>query len=371
MDFDDPFHCVTNSEYDDKLMAMKDKLDKYIQLATAGKFQTLPGMKFDAFRNSPYKEQKKLEHFFQFEGCMFHVKHKSCKNCHQFQLSTTMQSKNRCSQCSSHEASKYSEENLVQPVWYDDNGEVQYHVPDELSSLTVGEQLLIQLVSPYVPIHHIKNGTLGIKGHVCSFSQNVNDVAQVLPHLHVNAIKMIWNYTDSSGAVKSKAFLIRCNNVMNALHWLIKYHEDYRHAYQKGDLQIDPSRLDWMDGQDSAELPNLPVIEINNNDEDDIRNTDCGPAENQCVIPEEEENEDEESSGVLAREESPFTSDLDDAILHSLKEAQEQSGQGKTPTMDWPQQGSEPLSEYSDVKIFTSAFPWLFPGGIGDFCEAN
>jgi hypothetical protein len=56
-----------------------------------------------------------------------------------------------------------------------------YHVPNELSGLREGEELLIQMVSPYVPFVHIKNGTLGIKGHVCSFPQRVQDLYTPFP----------------------------------------------------------------------------------------------------------------------------------------------------------------------------------------------
>ena len=63
------------------------------------------------------------------------------------------------------------------PIWHDDDGTPQYHVPPELSELTVAEVLLIQRVSPLVPIVHIRNGTMGLKGHVCSYQQDVNSIA--------------------------------------------------------------------------------------------------------------------------------------------------------------------------------------------------
>jgi hypothetical protein len=58
-----------------------------------------------------------------------------------------------------------------------------YHVPNELSCLWEGEKLLIQMVSPYVSFVHIKNVTLGIKGHVCSFPQRVQDLYTTPPRL--------------------------------------------------------------------------------------------------------------------------------------------------------------------------------------------
>ena len=39
--------------------------------------------------------------------------------------------------------------------------------------------------------------------------------------------------------------------------------------------------------------------------------------------------------------------------------------------LDWPQTSSEALSEFGDIRIFTNAFPHLFPGGIGDPNDKN
>jgi hypothetical protein len=43
----------------------------------------------------------------------------------------------------------------MQPVWYLE-GVAQYVAPKELLDLTIGEQLLIQIIAPFVPIVHIK-----------------------------------------------------------------------------------------------------------------------------------------------------------------------------------------------------------------------
>ena len=34
-----------------------------------------------------------------------------------------------------------------------------------------------------------------------------------------------------------------------------------------------------------------------------------------------------------------------------------------TARIEWPTILPEPISEYSDKKIFVMAFPWLYPGG--------
>jgi hypothetical protein len=73
-------------------------------------------------------------------------------------------------------------ENKALPLWYKD-GYPQFHVPEELDCLTQAEKMLIQLASPFIPLQHIKNGVLGIKGHTCVFPQDVKGFAKVLPNL--------------------------------------------------------------------------------------------------------------------------------------------------------------------------------------------
>ena len=54
---------------------------------------------------------------------------------------------------------KYYLEAGALPVWYNDEGVPQYYVPSVLSSLTQAEKLLIQRISPFVPLQHLKQGT--------------------------------------------------------------------------------------------------------------------------------------------------------------------------------------------------------------------
>lgn len=70
------------------------------------------------------------------------------------------------------------------PTWVDEYEKTRYDIPPELTSLRVGEQLLIQLYSPYVPIVHIKNGVLGIKGHCISFMKDITEMTIQLPRVY-------------------------------------------------------------------------------------------------------------------------------------------------------------------------------------------
>ena len=38
----------------------------------------------------------------------------------------------------------------------------------------------------------------------------------------------------------------------------------------------------------------------------------------------------------------------------------------KEMTVHWPSGGPIPINEFGSTKIFAQAYPWLFPGGVGD-----
>jgi hypothetical protein len=56
-----------------------------------------------------------------------------------------------------------------------ENGEKHYKIHASIRTTTsnTGRKLLIQCVSPLVPVVHIKNGILGTRGHVVSFFQDI------------------------------------------------------------------------------------------------------------------------------------------------------------------------------------------------------
>jgi hypothetical protein len=112
-----------------------------------------------------------------------------------------------CSDCKVHRNFDPIHKNLL-PVWFSADGQPMYHVPNELSCLQEGEKLLIQMVSPYVPFLYIKNGTLGIKGYVCSFPQRVQDFYTTLPRLPNSAtfVKLVRSFKGEEGKFGVKSF---------------------------------------------------------------------------------------------------------------------------------------------------------------------
>ena len=94
-------------------------------------------------------------------------------------LNLKIDKKGCCCSCSSRPSRNFQLENKVLPIWYDEEVP-QYTVLVELSNLT-HRKMLIQRVSPMVPLHHIKNGVFGLSGHVCAFEQEIKEMVTILP----------------------------------------------------------------------------------------------------------------------------------------------------------------------------------------------
>lgn len=190
-----------------------------------------------------------------------------------------------CLKCSKLKDINYYLERDALPVWYDDAGVVMYTVPEELKELTNAEKLLIQRVSPMVPLHHIKNGTMGLSGHVCAFEQDVNEFLTHLPRAcsDVAVIRVMKTMTSEIGnnmkATKTKAFKVRRKKVLNALLWLKKHNTEYQ------DILIDEERLNWFEG-DEGDLEGITIQspdELKTSCDDNCENADMGPVPQQTV----------------------------------------------------------------------------------------
>ena len=99
--------------------------------------------------------------------------------------------------CTTCQASCTNKEKIEKdlPIWYDKNKIVQYNLPEQLNCLREGEKLLIQQISAYVPLLHLKNGQIGSRGHVCSFVQDISSICTKLPRLpdDIQFIKVVKN----------------------------------------------------------------------------------------------------------------------------------------------------------------------------------
>ena len=191
------------------------------------------------------------ESVLEFEKLCKGVSHSRCIFCRRVGIMLNVSSSGMCQFCSKKKVSSdYTPYSL--PVWFDESGQVHYELPDELTGLRIGEQLMIQKLSLYVPIQYLRFGQLCCTGHVCAFPQDVQMLCIVLPRLpeQITRIRVIKRFSLAGDKeIGTKCFVIRREKVLSALRWLKRYNREYQ------DIVIDESNLDWLAGSDESELP--------------------------------------------------------------------------------------------------------------------
>ena len=293
-----------------------------------------------------------------FENKMKGLKHKHCPCCQRVGLFVNLvkprdSDTEVCTKCAS---TKAWQNNTVEglPFWIDSEGEKQYDIPEELTCLREGEKLLIQQVSCYVPVLHLKHGQLGSQGHVCSFPLDLSEVCDKLPRFpnDVKVLKVVKTFQLDGGEIGTKAFHIRKDIVLNALRWLKKFNILYR------DIEIIETNLDWIENGDEQELP----CEIHQTNGNTTEEKDLGPSPIQVEHNNDLNDPVDHCFGVIPVVNNSKPKAKDKEVTECLEKAATQAN------MDFPYVSTDPVDEFDESqKIFCLAFPWLFPGGVGDF----
>ena len=306
-----------------------------------------------------------------FENQCTGIKHKKCDFCHSVSIHLRMSPitchGNICADCYQRKVYEDVTKIPLLPIWYSDNNTPQYHVPKELSVLREAEKLLISLVSVYVPVQHLSMGQLGCKGHVCCFEKDLCDLCNVLPRLPSNiaVVRVIRKFQNDDKEITTKAFSVRKQQVLDALRWLCHYNPLYKNVI------IEPHNLDWIGDDLEKELPGNVTVEEHSCQLHSSK--DLGPSPKQTTEETEKEEYFEECSGSIqqfmtdknmSKKNKLVSLEINNAIQSNSKKMK------KTAVMNWPYCDTEAMSEFGDnINLFCKAFPWLFPGGIGDFSQ--
>lgn len=280
----------------------------------------------------------------------------------------TLDCSNRCDVCTNYKDIGYYLKKDALPVWKDDEGVTQFHVPECLKCLTIPEKMLIQRVSPVVPMMHLKNGVNGLTGHCCAYEQDVKGFINRLPRSlsDVKLLRVLKRVQSEIGMSKEnriQKFKVRRIKVYEALEWLNRYNKEY------ADIEIDKEALNWLEG-DEGEIDAGTILtdEIATQVDTDERKHDLGP------VPQQLQNEVLNGDNVREfgfvddTERAPASLD-DTEITMELQDAVEASADKRDIAVDWPDLTRDPISEHSGRRLFTNAFPWLFPGGVGDVMD--
>ena len=211
-----------------------------------------------------------------------------------------------CKGCTARKDPSYFIKNNLHPVWYhmDDEGNrlldtdgneiPQYHIPEELSTLSMYEKLLIRRCANFVPTVHLRNGVFGIKGHAVTFPQDITQMCDELPQRKETIVTFIRNIGNKdTSSVFPTSLRVNRIKVLNALVWLKKHNPFY------ANIQIKEENLDWMDGKGEV---NLGTVGVNL----DIK----------CTSRSKKENEEEE---YVSKSHETETNDNDEDIpVHTL-----------------------------------------------------
>jgi hypothetical protein len=132
--------------------------------------------------------------------------------------------------------------NRVVPYWLDGHGTIHLDVPRELRDITFAEKQLIILDSSHMSLIHLKNGTLGSRGHCISVEQKISELFTILPRkpVDLNVLNVCRSGRSSDHEVYEKIFKVRKDKVLSTFYWLVKHIV----FYQEYDAVIDPSNLD-------------------------------------------------------------------------------------------------------------------------------
>ena len=138
-------------------------------------------------------------------------------------------------------------------------------------------------------------------------------------------------------------------------------------------IEIKESNLDWIEDNNAQELPPT-LIEID--DDKTSKNmsvsVDMGPSESQTLSGFQEDLhvacEIDTVLGVLPSSAPHLPKEKDEDVVETLNSGLNQHNKRNHTTIQFPYASPEPVNEYDqDSSLFTRAFPWLFPGGLGDF----
>ena len=297
------------------------------------------------------KEQ--LDQIHAFETSASACKYSMCDSCKIVKLSMSTKMHGDFSLCKQCYDNKRKPTDFPHPVWIGDDNTMRFDIPRELEDLREGEKLLIQQVSPYVPLHHLQQGSYGSKGHVCSFPQDINHICNVLPRTptDVSVVKVVKEFSNREGNTQCLTFRIRRNKVLEALRWLKKYNTEYHH------IDICEDNFDWM-----------------HSPEQDLPHPQQEPQEFQqqesYVTYGENEQQSNAVPGTFGYIATPKNRNLpkakDTTTTETLHSAYDSSN--TSTSIDFPYVAQKAVNEYDKTsKLFCKAFPWLFPGGRGDF----
>jgi hypothetical protein len=354
------------------LVQFKKRLKNMYDVIKQKKFEPLPisDEVRKSFYTKPKMEQKRILLTLAFEFTSFSLKIQTCTSCRSKILAKNFAGDHAyvCTKCVclkndqklKMKPEEYYQQKNMLPVWYDNKGKIHYEVPDELQGLTQCEKMLIQRLSIYCPVYHIYNGNMGIKGHTCCFRKQEQDTVSTLPRSNIDLICVTKQSNNTSNDNHPEVHYLhaRKSKVVSALNWLKLHHRGYK------DIDIDETVLTWCTDEGSR-IPDDRILSSQmESEEETIVQTATISATQEQMSTVEQGATMAECGEVTFNVTKKYSKNGYQAIEELKQKIKEMKLD--IPEMSYPQVEDEPVDEYGIPHMFADAYPWLFPGGIGD-----
>jgi hypothetical protein len=154
-----------------------------------------------------------------------------CQSCHMTEMIDTKNGfklgyeEKRIHVCDSYfvDGTKFTTSNQLISYWVDIKFKEETNKQEELKNLKFAEKGVIVLASPHMPLVHLKNETLGSRGHICSVEQSVYAVDYSLTRLpkDLKIVRVARSGKKANQERELKLFKARRFGVMAALAWLV------------------------------------------------------------------------------------------------------------------------------------------------------
>jgi hypothetical protein len=248
------------------------------------------------------------------------------------------------------------------------------------------EEMLIARCHPIFNCYVRPGGQNAMRGHVLSVSQDVSELASVLPKAPADLPIVVLRKRDSD-AQHYKDLKVRRDRVLRALTWLITHNKHYQDVRIDNavvaDLPLDaiPDRLRVV--EDDADDPAVVQESMVN-----IAGGNPAGAAVDAPVPARDGREGGEMDMLESWMQRPYGAVEEhifrDAVRHTLDAGHAHAGPGPAPApaapapppalalgsaanpIAWPRISSVPFDEFATPGILAMAFPTLFPDGRGD-----
>ena len=299
---------------------------------------------------------------------------KQCWYCHEASVSLkgdVFEGHFECAQCQKsrtadsnvHGIRTYTHQNGMDPYCREASSIPEWHnLPPKPTEI---EEMMFCRSFPVMKIIRLENGTTAFKGCVVNYDQEVQDLANVLPHLpeHLPVFRVARNNPNSNAPPTQ--YKVRRHVIEAWLAFLTQHNPLYN------DVTIDDERFNQIpeDGNVFNQFRTIrapkPAARRRLNDDEDEESTPAesdrvnGPEQGGASGPTDEEfSQDVEDNHVEAR---AIPVNLNDQIERNLQQCY---GTSENP-VQWPRQNNI-LNEYQTPHLQAMTFPSLFPFGTGD-----